>query len=89
MSQPRVAASLMPLENRREVLVSTAVAADRLGFDGYFLPETWVYDTTVVLAEAATKTERVTLGTGPVRESPERRSGAFPMAVPTGATIEP
>ena len=32
---------------------------------------------------------RVTLGTGPVRESPERRSGAFPMAVPTGATIEP
>jgi alkanesulfonate monooxygenase SsuD/methylene tetrahydromethanopterin reductase-like flavin-dependent oxidoreductase (luciferase family) len=54
----------MPLENRREVLVSTAVAADRLGFDGYFLPETWAYDVTIVLAEASTRTERVTLGTG-------------------------
>jgi alkanesulfonate monooxygenase SsuD/methylene tetrahydromethanopterin reductase-like flavin-dependent oxidoreductase (luciferase family) len=54
----------MPLENRREVLVSTAVAAERLGFDGYFLPETWAYDITVVLAEVATKTERITLGTG-------------------------
>jgi alkanesulfonate monooxygenase SsuD/methylene tetrahydromethanopterin reductase-like flavin-dependent oxidoreductase (luciferase family) len=64
VDQPRVAVSLMPLENRREVLVSTAVAADRLGFDGYFLPETWAYDITVVLAEAATKTERITLGTG-------------------------
>ena len=42
----------MPLENRRDVLVSTAVAADRLGYDGYYLPETWAYDTTIVLAEA-------------------------------------
>jgi alkanesulfonate monooxygenase SsuD/methylene tetrahydromethanopterin reductase-like flavin-dependent oxidoreductase (luciferase family) len=46
------------------VLVSTAVVADRLGFHGYFLPETWAYDVTVVLAEAATKTERITLGSG-------------------------
>src|SRR5882762_10681869 len=52
----------MPLENRRDVLVSTAVAADRLGYDGYYLPETWAYDTTIILAEAALKTERIGLG---------------------------
>ena len=54
----------MPLENRRDVLVSTAVAADRLGYDGYYLPETWAYDTTIILAEAALKTSRIGLGTG-------------------------
>jgi hypothetical protein len=54
----------MPLENRRDVLVSTAVTADRLGYDGYYLPETWAYDTTILLAEAALKTERIGLGTG-------------------------
>src|SRR6185503_14982808 len=54
----------MPLENRREVLLSLAMAADRLGYDGYFLPETWAYDITVLLAEAAVRTERITLGTG-------------------------
>jgi len=61
---PRVAISLMPLENRRDVLVSTAVAADRLGYDGYYLPETWAYDTTIILAEAALKTRAIGLGTG-------------------------
>lgn len=60
----RVAVSLMPLENRRDVLVSTAAAADRLGYHGYYLPETWAYDTTIVLAEAALCTQRIDLGTG-------------------------
>jgi alkanesulfonate monooxygenase SsuD/methylene tetrahydromethanopterin reductase-like flavin-dependent oxidoreductase (luciferase family) len=54
----------MPLENRRPVLIETAVTADRLGYDGFYLPETWAYDTTVLLAEAALKTERIGLGTG-------------------------
>jgi alkanesulfonate monooxygenase SsuD/methylene tetrahydromethanopterin reductase-like flavin-dependent oxidoreductase (luciferase family) len=54
----------MPLENRRQTLMALATSADRLGFDGYFLPETWAYDTTVLLAEAAVRTERITLGTG-------------------------
>ena len=64
MNRPRVAVSLMPLENRRETLLQVATTADRLGYDGYFLPETWAYDTTVLLAEAAVRTERITLGTG-------------------------
>ena len=46
----------MPLENRREALLALATAADRLGYDGFFLPETWAYDVTVLLAEAALRT---------------------------------
>lgn len=54
----------MPLENRRQTFAALATGADRLGFDGLFLPETWAYDTTVLLAEAALRTGRITLGTG-------------------------
>ncbi len=64
MSQLRIGVSVMPLENRREALVELAIAADRRGYDLFTLPETWVYDITVVLAEAAVKTRRITLGTG-------------------------
>lgn len=60
----RVAVSVMPLENRREALIGLATAADRLGYDGYFLPETWTYDISVLLAEAALRTDRIGLGTG-------------------------
>ena len=63
-SRPRVAVSVMPLENRRDVLTGLAIAADRLGYDGFFLPEAWGYDTTVLLADAAARTQRITLGTG-------------------------
>ncbi|HEU5194072.1 MAG TPA: LLM class flavin-dependent oxidoreductase [Methylomirabilota bacterium] len=83
---PRVAASLMPLENRREVLVSTAVAADRLGYDGYYLPETWAYDTTIVLAEAALKTSRIGLGTG-ILGVWNRSAGTIAMAAATLASV--
>ena len=64
MSQLRIGVSVMPLENRREALVDLAVAADGRGYHLFTLPETWVYDITVVLAEAAVKTRRITLGTG-------------------------
>ena len=64
MSARRLGVSIMPLDNRREVLVGTAVAADARGYDGFFLPETWAYDVTVLLAEAAVRTRRLVLGTG-------------------------
>ena len=64
MSRLRIGVSVMPLENRREALVGLATAADRRGYDLFMLPETWAYDATVLLAEAAVKTRRVTLGTG-------------------------
>ena len=61
---PRIGVSVMPLENRREVLIGLAREADRLGYDGFFLPETWAFDVTVLLAEAAVRTERIALGSG-------------------------
>lgn len=57
-----VALSLMPLERRRETLLHLATGADRLGYEGFFLPETWSYDTMAILAEAAARTERVGVG---------------------------
>src|SRR5439155_856628 len=62
--RPRIGLSVMPLETRREAIVGLATEGDRLGYDGFFLPETWAYDITVLLAEAAARTTRITLGTG-------------------------
>ena len=59
-----VAVSLMPLETRREAIVRAATGADHLGYDGFFLPETWAHDTTALLAEAAVRTRRIRLGSG-------------------------
>ncbi len=86
MSRPRIAVTIMPLDNRRDVLVSTAVAAERRGFEGFFLPETWALDTTVVLAEAAVKTERITLGTG-ILNVWSRSPGTLAMAAATLASL--
>ena len=61
---PRIGVSVMPLDNRRDALVRVATTADRLGYHGFFLPETWAHDVTVLLAEAAVRTERIGLGTG-------------------------
>src|SRR3989442_403043 len=54
-----LAVSVMPLENRREQFLTLATLGERLGYDALLLPETWAYDVTIVLAEAAVKTERV------------------------------
>src|SRR6266478_2073158 len=62
--RPRIGLSVMPLETRREAIIALATYGDRLGYDGFFLPETWAYDITVLLAEAAARTTRITLGTG-------------------------
>ena len=86
MNRPRVAVSLMPLENRREALLSLATAADRLGYDGYFLPETWAYDITVLLAEAAVRTHRITLGTG-ILGVWNRSAATLAMAAATLASV--
>ena len=60
----RIGLSVMPLETRREAIIGLATEGDRLGYDGFFLPETWAYDITVLLAEAAARTTRIMLGTG-------------------------
>jgi len=51
----------MPLETRREAILRAATGADRLGYDGFFLPETWAHDTTVLLAEATVRTTQIRL----------------------------
>ncbi len=61
---PRIGLSVMPLETRREAIVALATEGDRLGYDGFFMPETWGYDMTVLLAEVAARTSRIILGTG-------------------------
>src|SRR6266540_3783182 len=62
--RPRIGLSVMPLETRREAIIGLATEGDRLGYDGFFMPETWAYDITVLLAEAAARATRITLGTG-------------------------
>jgi alkanesulfonate monooxygenase SsuD/methylene tetrahydromethanopterin reductase-like flavin-dependent oxidoreductase (luciferase family) len=57
-----LAVSVMPLENRREQFLTLATLGERLGYDAMLLPETWAYDVTIVLAEAAVKTERLRIG---------------------------
>jgi len=60
----RIGVSIMLLEARRDAIIDFATEADRLGYDGFFMPEAWGYDMTVLLAEAAVRTTRITLGTG-------------------------
>src|SRR5215510_13920619 len=56
--------SVVPMETRREAILHIATTADRLGYDAFFLPEGWAYDSTVLLAELATCTQRIQLGSG-------------------------
>lgn len=82
----RLGVSLMPLDNRREVLVGLATAADARGWDGFFLPETWAYDITVLMAEVAVRTQRITLGTG-IASVWGRSAGTLAMAAATLSEI--
>src|SRR5947208_1239524 len=65
--RPRIGLSVMLLESRREAIIELATEGDRLGYDGFFMPEAWAYDMTVLLAEAAARPTRITLGTGILR----------------------
>ena len=56
--------SVMPLETRREAILHIATTADRLGYEAFFLSETWAHDTTVMLAEVATRTKKIRFGSG-------------------------
>jgi len=52
------------METRREVILRVAVLAERLGYAEFQLAEGWGYDAAVLLAEIATRTSRIGLGTG-------------------------
>jgi alkanesulfonate monooxygenase SsuD/methylene tetrahydromethanopterin reductase-like flavin-dependent oxidoreductase (luciferase family) len=86
VSDALVGVSVMPLDNRRDALVDVATTAERLGYDGYFLPETWAHDVTVLMAEAALKTRRIVLGTG-ILGVWGRSAGTLAMGASTLAAI--
>jgi alkanesulfonate monooxygenase SsuD/methylene tetrahydromethanopterin reductase-like flavin-dependent oxidoreductase (luciferase family) len=64
MNARPIGVSVMPLDNRREALIGVAAIAEQLGYSAYFLPETWAHDVTVLMAEMAIRTDRLSLGTG-------------------------
>src|SRR2546423_15458240 len=59
-----LAVGLTPLETRRDVVLHVASRAEQLGYDAFCLAEGWGHDAPVLLAEVATRTSRIRLGTG-------------------------
>jgi alkanesulfonate monooxygenase SsuD/methylene tetrahydromethanopterin reductase-like flavin-dependent oxidoreductase (luciferase family) len=55
---------LTPMETRRDVIVRTATLADELGYEVFCVPEGWGLDSTIMLAELAAATRRITLAAG-------------------------
>jgi 5,10-methylenetetrahydromethanopterin reductase len=53
-----------PMEIRRDVIVRAAVLADELGYEVFSVAEGWGLDSTIVLAELAVATRRITLTAG-------------------------
>jgi alkanesulfonate monooxygenase SsuD/methylene tetrahydromethanopterin reductase-like flavin-dependent oxidoreductase (luciferase family) len=53
-----------PMEVRRDVIVRAAVLADELGYEVFSVAEGWGLDSTILLAELATATRRITLAAG-------------------------
>jgi len=86
MTEARLGVSVMPLENRHAVFAGLATAAERLGYEAVGLPESWSYDMTVLLAEAAARTRRVTLSTG-ILSVWGRSPGTLAMAASTLWTV--
>jgi len=59
-----VAVGVTPMETRREVVLRLADLAEDLGYSAFTVAEGWGYDAGVLLAEIATRTSRIELGTG-------------------------
>jgi alkanesulfonate monooxygenase SsuD/methylene tetrahydromethanopterin reductase-like flavin-dependent oxidoreductase (luciferase family) len=58
------AIGITPMETRREVVLRLADLAEDLGYSAFNVAEGWGYDAGVLLAEIATRTSRIGLGTG-------------------------
>jgi alkanesulfonate monooxygenase SsuD/methylene tetrahydromethanopterin reductase-like flavin-dependent oxidoreductase (luciferase family) len=59
-----LAVALTPMETRRDVVLHLAARAEQLGYDAFFLAEGWGHEAGVLLAEIATRTRRIRVGTG-------------------------
>jgi alkanesulfonate monooxygenase SsuD/methylene tetrahydromethanopterin reductase-like flavin-dependent oxidoreductase (luciferase family) len=56
--------AVTPMEVRRDVIVRAAGLADELGYEVFSVAEGWGLDSTVLLAELAATTRRITLAAG-------------------------
>jgi alkanesulfonate monooxygenase SsuD/methylene tetrahydromethanopterin reductase-like flavin-dependent oxidoreductase (luciferase family) len=56
--------ALTPMEVRRDVIVRAATLADELGYEVFSVAEGWGLDSTILLAELAVETRRITLMAG-------------------------
>ena len=59
-----LAVGLTPMETRRSVVLHLARRAEQAGYQAFYLAEAWGHDAAVLLAEVATRTDRIRLGTG-------------------------
>ena len=83
---PSLAVSVMPLENRLDVIRGLAARAERLDYEAFLLPETWSYDAHALLAAIACETERIMLGPAVVN-SWSRSPGTIAMGAATLAAL--
>ena len=56
--------AVTPMELRRDVIVRAAALADELGYEFFSVAEGWGLDSTILLAELAVATRRITLAAG-------------------------
>lgn len=65
-----------PMETRRDVVLRAGALADSLGYEVFSVAEGWGLDATVLLAELAATTRRITLAAGvlSIWVAPPRRS---------------
>lgn len=56
--------AVTPMEVRRDVVVRAAMLAEELGYEIFSVAEGWGLDSTILLAELATATRRITLAAG-------------------------
>jgi alkanesulfonate monooxygenase SsuD/methylene tetrahydromethanopterin reductase-like flavin-dependent oxidoreductase (luciferase family) len=61
MTARRRGVALTPMETRHDVIVWAAQLADELGYEAFAVPESWGLDSTLLLAELALRTRRITL----------------------------
>jgi alkanesulfonate monooxygenase SsuD/methylene tetrahydromethanopterin reductase-like flavin-dependent oxidoreductase (luciferase family) len=83
---PSLGVTFPPLETWREVLVEAAVRAEQLGYDAFFVAEAWGLDALALLAEIATRTRRILIGSAIVNVW-SRSAATLAMAAATLAEI--
>ena len=62
--KPKVGLLAFWREYDRELYLKAAKLADRLGYDSFWLPEAWGYESFSLLAELSLHTKNIKLGTG-------------------------